>query len=334
MDRNTSGSVEVSVVMSCYNGEEWIRESIQSVIDQTYTNFEFIIVDDGSTDRSLDIMNEFARQDERITVIAKENTGLTHSLNIGLNESKGEWIARIDSDDICEPFRFERQILRAKANPDFVFVGSGFYIIDETGKTVKEYQCPANHKELQSNLYNAGFFPPHSSAFFRAGAAKEIGGYRVRIKRAQDWDLWLRLSNVGKLTAVDEPLVKIRKHSAQVSNEDAGKRQVTDCTIGTVSSLIALAGGTDPVESNEATFEKFRTWITKRLEDEQYFEFYEYLSQVRQMKAQQKSAITGMIKVCFSLLSRPVFLFRFARRKIIGDNMYQYFASQWLKANI
>ena len=133
-------TIPITVLMSIYNGERFIRESISSVLNQTFKEFEFIIINDGSTDSSEHIIREFCVLDKRINLFNKQNSGLTKSLNLGLKMAKGEWIARIDYDDICEPERLEIQYCYAKANKSLVLIGSDFSIIDFNYRMKLNYQ--------------------------------------------------------------------------------------------------------------------------------------------------------------------------------------------------
>lgn len=119
----------VSVVMTAYNTEEYIDEAIQSILNQTYTNYEFIIIDDGSTDHTLDIIMKYAKKDDRIIVITRKNIGLAQSLNDGVRIARGEYIARMDSDDVCAPERFEKQVNYLNEHPDVFMLGTNYYTI-------------------------------------------------------------------------------------------------------------------------------------------------------------------------------------------------------------
>ena len=110
MSKSKKSEPLITVLMAVYNGERWLHDSINSILDQTYTNFEFIIVNDGSTDNSPQIINKFAFNDRRITIYNKKNSGLTDSLNFGIQKAKGKWIARIDADDISSPGRLKKQL--------------------------------------------------------------------------------------------------------------------------------------------------------------------------------------------------------------------------------
>lgn len=257
---------EVSVLMSVYNGERWLAESIESVLNQTFTDFEFLIVNDGSTDGSGEIINRYAEQDSRIHVFDKPNTGLADSLNYGIARAKGEWIARIDADDVCEPERLESQWGVVSTNPDLVFVGSGLVLIDAYGNRTAVHHYPTSHRRLVAHLTTARKFPVHSSVFFRAEAFRQVGGYRSRIRRSQDWDLWLRFSEVGKLTSTRKPLVHIRKHAAQISHEEGGTRQKVDSRVAIVSYWLRQRGLPDPVNSDDESFEIFREWVRESID--------------------------------------------------------------------
>ena len=190
----------ITVLMSCYNAEKWLNSSVSSVLNQTFTDFEFIIIDDGSTDDTLKRIHDFARNDSRIVVLSKSNTGLSDSLNIGIRMAKGHWIARIDADDIFEPMKLEKQVQVIENNSNLVFIGTGLTIIDEFGRKLNTYCYPKSHILLKRNLITARKFPPHASAMYKTSAVQKLGGYRGRISKAEDADLWLRLSEVGELT--------------------------------------------------------------------------------------------------------------------------------------
>lgn len=133
----------VSVVMTAYNTEDYIEEAIQSILNQTYTNYEFIIIDDGSTDGTLNIIMQYAKKDDRIIVITRKNIGLAQSLNDGVRIARGEYIARMDSDDICAVDRFEKQVDYLNEHPDIFMLGTGYYTIygdDLSEACIKKYK--------------------------------------------------------------------------------------------------------------------------------------------------------------------------------------------------
>ncbi len=253
--------------MSCYNGSRWLVEAIDSVLAQTFKNFELILVDDGSKDNTPEIIKAYADRDARVVAVPKKNTGLADSLNAGLALAKGAWVARIDQDDLCEPYRLESQLVFASGHPGLVLLGSGFAEIDEKGTIVKECRYPQKHAGLVARLERLRGFFPHSSAFYRAGVARRAGGYNTRITRAEDRRLWLELSLQGEIACLPEHLVRIRKHPGQMSLDNKGTRQFCDATAATVCHFLQKAGCNDPsVRESEDEWISFLSWIENRME--------------------------------------------------------------------
>ena len=142
----------ISVVMAVYNGENYLDEAIQSILDQTLTDFEFLILDDGSKDNSLKIIKKYADNDIRLKVIARENRGFAFSLNEMIAVSKGKYIARMDQDDIALSHRFELQIQRLENHPEVAVLGGGCHMIDHKGRYLTTFIHPETNVEIQSNL--------------------------------------------------------------------------------------------------------------------------------------------------------------------------------------
>lgn len=210
---------EITALMSVYNGSRWIRDSINSVLSQSEDDFEFIIINDGSTDDTPLILNSF--NDERLIIINQGNIGLTKSLNRGLSIAKGEFVARIDADDICMPDRLHKQKNFLIENPDVVLVGSNAILIDENNNDVGYSVCPTCHDSLLKRLKKFQPVFPHSSIFFRRDTILSEGGYNPYFPRSQDNELYLRLSEKYQLTGLDEYLVKLRitRNSLSYSND-------------------------------------------------------------------------------------------------------------------
>jgi glycosyltransferase involved in cell wall biosynthesis len=262
-------SPAITVLMSVHNGARWLDQAISSVLNQTLIDFEFIIVNDGSTDQSLEIIKRFARSDPRIVVIDKPNTGLADSLNRGIREARGQWVARVDADDLCEPNRLEEQFNYVKSKPEVVLVGSDFIEIDNNGTAIKRQSYPSNHTNLIWNLEHHKRFFPHSSAFFRLDIAWKVGGYNIRIHRSQDHDFWFRLSSEGKITCLKKPLVRIRKHDNQISNEESGMKQVYYDYAATVCHFLRKKKQVDPsMVMNEDNWVLFLKWLKNEVDRE------------------------------------------------------------------
>ena len=165
----------LTVLMSVYNGSRFLREAIESILNQTFYDFEFIIINDGSTDRTAEILATY--QDKRIRIVRNsDNIGLTKSLNEGLKLARGKYIARQDADDISLPKRLERQISYLEAQPDIALLGTWANSIDERGKILWEMRPPSDPSLLRwSMLFNNNMI--HSSVMFNAAKAMDIGGY-------------------------------------------------------------------------------------------------------------------------------------------------------------
>jgi len=207
----------VSVLMAVFNGHRYLPTAVQSVLGQTLRDIEFIIVDDGSTDDSPRILRRFCQKDARVRVLTRPNQGLTKSLNEGLRLVRGKYLARMDSDDICLPQRFEKQARFLDENPDHVAVGSRCMLIDPDGYPICEKRdlAPA-HEQIDELLMKAKWPIVHPSVMMRTDAVKQIGGYDERYRTNQDHDLFLRLAEVGKLANLQEVLLLYRQHFQSV----------------------------------------------------------------------------------------------------------------------
>lgn len=198
----------ISVVMSVYNGEKYLVEAIESILNQTYKNFEFIIVNDGSKDNSVEIIKNYMKKDNRIVLIDRENKGLPYSLNEGISIAKGEYIARMDADDISMPKRFEKQIDFMQKN-DLDFVYSDTLLIDKNEDEICESYRPNNIETVLNNLELHNFIP-HPTVLIKKEIFNQHGKYNILCKTGQDLELWLRLKNKIKFGYINESLLKYR----------------------------------------------------------------------------------------------------------------------------
>lgn len=199
---------KVSVIMSAYNEEDSIARAIESILNQTYKNFEFIIINDGSTDRTEKIIKEYQNKDKRIHLISKENTGLADSLNIGIKNSSGEYIARMDADDISDEKRLEIQVEFLDNNPEIALVGSWCYLIDLANNKKIECRPPTSDKEIRRYMQKDNPFI-HSSIMMRRSVIEETGGYEL-IKGMEDYELWIRIAKNHKVANI--PLFLITRY--------------------------------------------------------------------------------------------------------------------------
>lgn len=203
---------KVSVLMPVYNAERYLAEAVESILEQTFEDFEFIIINDGSTDNSLSILQEYAAKDERIRLISRENRGLVATLNEMIDLAQGELLARMDADDIALPERLERQVAYLGTHSDCVVVGVRVTLIDPDGETLRPWGKHTTHEEIDAeHMAQRGGAITHPAAVIRAHAMRQIGGYSKELYPAEDLDLFLRLAEIGQVANIDEILLHYRQ---------------------------------------------------------------------------------------------------------------------------
>jgi glycosyltransferase involved in cell wall biosynthesis len=207
----------VSVVMPVYNGERFLRESIESILGQTYIDFEFIIINDGSTDGSARIIESYLDSRIRYTENS-ENIGVTRSLNRGLALAAGEYVARMDADDISLPNRFATQVSFLDSHPEVGVLGTGVRLIDEFGRERETLVFPSEHGVLRWMMCFLFNPIPHPSVMIRRRHLEQVGGYKEEFMCSQDYDLWWRMGEVSGLSNLQELLLSLRKHSENISS--------------------------------------------------------------------------------------------------------------------
>ncbi|WP_434290090.1 glycosyltransferase [Clostridium botulinum] len=210
-------SIKISVVMPVYNSEKYLNQSIESILTQTYKNFEFIIINDGSTDTSLNIIKKYANADRRIKVISRENKGLVYSLNEGLSVSKGEYIARMDADDISLNKRFEKQVNILDKYPSIDILGGN---VEVFGNIDDEYKY--NYSKMfngfndinknKEDLFD-GYTICHPTVMIRKKALQDLKGYNFKYKYSEDIELWFRaIRNNFSILKIEDVILKYRLH--------------------------------------------------------------------------------------------------------------------------
>lgn len=216
----------ISVAMSVYNNAPFLAEAIESILGQTFGDFEFLIVDDGSRDGSGAIIDAYAARDPRIRAIHQENRGLVASLNRLIDEARAPLIARMDGDDIALPERFERQVAFLDAHPDHGVVGTCTDDIDEAGRiTFNRDFHPLDHQSLLAALGH-GPVLCHPSVMMRRDVVQAAGGYRSAFVHCEDYDLWLRLADRTQLCSLPDRLLHYRRSAGQISSAHALQQQI------------------------------------------------------------------------------------------------------------
>lgn len=212
---------KISVVMSVYKEPvDWMRQSIESIINQTFTDFEFIIINDKpDREENAQLLNEYAQKDNRIKIITnEENIGLTKSLNKGISVAKGEYIARMDADDISLPNRFSVQMSFLEEHPNMAVCSSGCYIIDEDNNIIGERNRELNYQKIKNNLI---FECPlvHPSVIFKRSVDSKVVQYDESIRYAQDYALWVEICKNHEVHILPQKLVRYRKSGSQISTK-------------------------------------------------------------------------------------------------------------------
>lgn len=207
----------ISVIMPVWNRQRYVAQAIQSVLDQTFGDFELIVIDDGSTDRSRTIVRQLAVGDERIRLIEQANAGCYAARNRGLAEARGRYMAVLDSDDIALPRRFERQVAYLDAHAECAAVGSWLTFTDPFGVPNQTVELPSDHDAIdQRHMAGHPGALVHGAAMCRMSHMRDIGGYR-QTPCAADYDLFLRLAEVGTLANLSEVLTHVRTHIGSIS---------------------------------------------------------------------------------------------------------------------
>jgi len=212
--------VPVSVILPVHNGEHYFREAINSIRRQSFRDFQFIIIDDGSIDGTPNIIRKAEREDPRIVSLVNDgNRGLPAALNRAIGRAEGEYIVRMDADDVAHPDRIERQVRYMEQNPHIVASGTWAMRIDERGLPVSLWKSPIKHEEIAERLLKGrGGQVIHPTAILRTKTLREVGGYREQDwGYAEDYDLWLRLLDVGTLANLPTPLLRYRISMSRVT---------------------------------------------------------------------------------------------------------------------
>jgi glycosyltransferase involved in cell wall biosynthesis len=211
----------VSVIMPVYNASSYLKESIDSILEQTYTNFELLAINDGSTDDSDKLLEHYAKLDPRIKIVThKKNMRLVATLNEGLNLAKGEYIARMDSDDISFPKRFELQVAVLQKEPQIVLVAGAFEVIDEDGEFMYREVMPVNDRDIKRVMLLRNVFA-HGSVMFRKSAIEQVGPYRDDCGPTEDFELWSRLSTIGEFRGLETAIFRWRVNMQGISRNSA-----------------------------------------------------------------------------------------------------------------
>jgi len=216
---------KVTVLLPVFNAELFLTECIESILGQSFSNFELLAINDGSTDSSREILATYS--DPRLVIVDNnDNRGLIYTLNRGISIARGEYIARMDADDIAVVDRFKKQVAYLDTHPQVAVIGSWAELIDHSGKRIQLRQVPVGNKDIQETQLKTNSFI-HPSVMFRTDIVRASGSFRQDALHAEDYDLWLRISENHDVDNLPEPLILYRVHSGQISQRHLRLQRAT-----------------------------------------------------------------------------------------------------------
>jgi len=317
--------------MACYNAERYVGEAISSLLYQTFSDFELIIVDDASTDSSASIAKQFAEKDPRIQVhVMPANSGPAVARNAAIQIATGEWLAVLDADDVSLPQRLEAEVAYVDSHPRTVLVGSGFIEIDAGGKSLRAHMYPEPGKKYNRYVRRTGCFPPHSSCLYHKATVESLGGFNPRFRRSQDADLWFRLLLSGEIAALPMPLVKIRKHEDCISNDARGQTQTLFGIAARVCHFTRVQGVPDPSRQSDTDWEDFMEWLAARVEQRGVFEQKQDWVDLRRAYYSSSNEVVRGYRLLKGLVGSRYGL-RILLKKYFGWSLPSELANEWIQ---
>jgi len=239
----------VSVVMAVYNGKEFLREAIESILDQTFRNFEFVIINDGSVDGTDAILDDYARLSAHLRVYRQSNQGLITSLNTACQLARGTYIARMDADDIAFPDRLERQVSFLMTHANVAVLGGAAQVIDRSGRPISLIRYPTTNSEIKAALFTYSCFV-HPTVMMSKDAFLALGGYRKPFLHAEEYDLWLRMAERYELGNLADPVLYYRVHPQQITTSHL-EQQVVSALGARAAACVRQTTGRDPFSNTD-----------------------------------------------------------------------------------
>jgi hypothetical protein len=219
------------VLLPVWNGEAFLEQAMESILRQTFSSFELIVIDDGSTDRTAAIAEEFASGDDRVRVLGRPHEGLSAALNAGIAAARGEYVARMDADDISLPDRLQKQVAYLDAHPACVALGTWIEVVDEAARPIGLKTFATTHDEISAALLRCVSPMAHPTVVARRDVLGAAGGYDARRYPSEDLDLWFRLADRGELANLGEALLQHRRHKQAIGVYEREKMKAMARTI-------------------------------------------------------------------------------------------------------
>lgn len=253
----------VSVILPVYNAELYLEEAVQSILDQTFSEFELIVINDGSTDRSLEILESFVQKDSRVRLVSRENRGLISTLNEAISLANYDFIARMDADDIALPNRFEKQVAYLKKHPDVAVVGTGYRYMDPDGQVNGKRHTFVKPSDIEASLF---FCNPiaHPSVMVNYSLLGDEFFYDEQFKTVEDFELWHRLSGKYRIANLPDVLLHYRVLGNSVSGKNLRHQIMTAAGVlanakplSHADNGLKIASSLYSFSVNDSTFSEF-----------------------------------------------------------------------------
>ena len=307
----------VSVVMSVYNARAHVREAVESMLRQTYDDFELVVIDDGSTDGSGDLIRKF--NDRRIRLVQQSNSGLAAALNHGVTLARGRYIARMDADDVSEPDRLRRQVNLLNARPEVAIVGTSFEVIDERGGHLYTFWALPHDEDIRRQLLVRNPFG-HGTVMIRKEALVAVGGYRL--VAIEDYDLWIRVLHEHRGANVPDVLYRWRVNPEGMSHGSAAARKLPlDELVRSIDPEVAGRAPTYRAARRRLReYEALDRVVAGKL-GQQYVADLHAVG-IHALRRHKKS--TGLLLVLRAALLRPRSLLTFVRLYVGGEGVGGY----------
>lgn len=280
----------VSVLMSVYNGEQFLCDAIESILFQSLRDLELIVVNDGSTDATAEILRGYQQKDSRLRVFHQDNLGLIESLNRGAGFSRGKYIARMDADDIAPKNRLALQVNFLEKQKELAVVGGSIDVINASGIKLETCHFPTSDEEIKSTLVSGTCPICHPATVMRAQAFRSVGGYRKAFAEAEDYDLWLRLADGFRLANLEAVVLRYRRHQGQVSVRKFKQQQLSNLAART-SALARMCGRPDPFDQIEDVTPTVLTSLGVSQERQHAAVVRGYLTCIRSMSDASETAV-------------------------------------------
>jgi len=216
----------ISVLMPVYNNARYLAEAVESILNQSFTDFEFLILDDGSQDRSVAMLQDYAARDSRIRLTLRENRGIAKSLNQLIAQATGDLVARMDADDVALPERFAQQVAFLRQYPQVLCLGGALDWIDAQSRLIGHCPMPQTDAELQQLLLGGISMLHHPTAMIRRSALLQVGGYDETMEASADLDLWLRLGEIGQLANLPNTVLQYRLHTNSITHAKQAQQAI------------------------------------------------------------------------------------------------------------